>query len=130
MIIRAIAVWFLILVFAVINGFVRERFLIPALGDLPGHIVSTLILSSVVLAAILLTSGWVGFDNFSGAFLVGGLWVAMTLAFEFLAGHYLFGNPWEKLVADYDIFHGRIWPLVLLTEFLTPAVAFWFRSRG
>lgn len=130
MIIRAVAVWSLILVFAVINGFVRERFIVPALGDLPGHIVSTLILSAVVAAAILLTAGWVGPDSLGSAFLIGGMWVAMTLAFEFLAGHYLFGNSWEKLFADYNISHGRIWPLVLLTEFLAPAVAFWFGSRG
>src|SRR5678810_776761 len=115
MIFRAIAIWFLILIFAVVNGFVRERFLIPSLGDLPGHIVSTLILSAVVLVAIVATAGWIGFDNFSGAFLVG---------------HYLFGEPWGKLLADYDILHGRIWPLVLITELVAPAIAVWLKSRG
>jgi len=130
MIFRAIAIWFLILIFAVVNGFVRERFLIPSLGDLPGHIVSTLILSAVVLVAIVATAGWIGFDNFSGAFLVGVMWVVMTLAFEFLAGHYLFGDPWEKLLADYNVLHGRIWPLVLITELIAPAIAVWLKTRG
>jgi len=54
-------------------------------------------------------------------------WVALTLAFEFLAGHYLFHNPWDKLLADYDVLHGRIWPLVLIVTLLAPVIA--YRAR-
>jgi len=42
--------------------------------------------------------------------------VTLTVAFEFLAGHYVFGTPWHQLVADYNIFRGRIWVLVLITS--------------
>jgi hypothetical protein len=44
----------------------------------------------------------------------------MTVAFELLAGHYLFGNTWERLLADYNVLRGRIWVLVLITTFLAP----------
>ena len=38
--------------------------------------------------------------------MVGIAWVALTVAFEFLAGHYVFGNSWEKLLADYNVLRG------------------------
>ena len=56
-------------------------------------------------------------------------WVALTLAFEFLAGHYLFHNPWDKLLADYDVWHGRIWPLVPIVTLLAPVIAYRMRLR-
>jgi hypothetical protein len=63
---------------------------------------------------------WVAPAGLREAFLVGVLWVVLTVAFEFIAGHYLFGNPWPKLLADYDILHGRLWLLVLVTNLLAP----------
>jgi hypothetical protein len=44
----------------------------------------------------------------SDAWKIGDLWVALTLGFEFLAGHYVFGNSWRKLLEDCDVLEGRI----------------------
>jgi hypothetical protein len=52
------------------------------------------------------------------------VWVALTVAFEFLAGHYVFGNSWEGLIADYNVFRSRLWILVLLMNLFTPLWAF------
>ena len=126
MFLRAVVIWFLVLIFAIANGFVRERFLIPQFGDQTGHVLSTLLLSTAVLISILATARWVGFSTISQALSIGLMWVMLTLAFEFGAGHYLFGAPWEKLLADYNVPNGRIWPLVLLTELVSPVLAVWF----
>ena len=40
-----------------------------------------------------------------------------------LAGHYVFGNSWYKLFADYNILKVRIWSLVLLTILLAPYIS-------
>jgi hypothetical protein len=45
---------------------------------------------------------------------VGALWLGLTVAFEFLFGHYVAGHSWARLVQDYDLLSGRLWPLVLL----------------
>jgi hypothetical protein len=50
----------------------------------------------------------------------------LTLAFEFLAGHYLFGAPWPQLLADYNVLRDRIWVLVLATTALAP----WLTARS
>jgi hypothetical protein len=46
--------------------------------------------------------------------------LGLTVGFEFLAGHYLFGNPWRRLLEDYNVVRGRVWMLVLLTTALAP----------
>jgi hypothetical protein len=55
-------------------------------------------------------------------FIIGTIWLILTICFEFLAGHYAFGNSWEKLIADYNILKGRIWSMVLITIFFSPYV--------
>jgi hypothetical protein len=127
--IRAFVVWFAILLLAVVNGALREKILNPRLGEASGHVVSTLILSILVVIVSLLSISWIGPANFRAAVIIGILWLFLTLVFEFLAGHYLFGTSWDKLLADYDLSRGRIWPLVLFTTLVSPTVLFWLK-RG
>lgn len=122
MVLRALAVWTLLLVLAVLNGGLRESWLVPTLGPLRAHQVSTLLLSAFILAAARATSGWLAVDSARAAIGVGALWLGLTLAFEFLAGHFVFHRPWPVLLADYDLSRGRIWILVLVVTFLAPAL--------
>jgi hypothetical protein len=123
MLIRALVVWFLLLAGAVLNGAVREAVIIPRTGDYRGHVISTLMLSLVIILIACATLGWIGPAGAGDAVVVGLLWVVLTVAFEFLAGHYLFGSPWERLLADYNVARGRIWPLVLIVTFFAPRIA-------
>ena len=122
-VIRALVVWFGLLGLAIINGGVREALIIPRTGELAGLAISTISLCALILALAWLTIGWMAPASSRGAWQIGGLWVVLVLAFEFLAGHYLFGTPWSELLADYNVMRGRIWPLVLVTTFVAPYVA-------
>ena len=53
------------------------------------------------------------------------LWLAMTLGFEFGAGHFLFKKPWTELLLDYNLSKGRIWVLVPVVTVLAP----WWMAR-
>ena len=128
MVTRALVVWFGILVLANINGALRELWLNVEFGPATGHIISTLTLCAFVLIVTWATIGWVAPATLVQAAAVGGLWVALTLAFEFLVGHYIFGAPWSRLLADYDVAAGRIWPLVLVVTGLAPLIM--VRGRG
>jgi hypothetical protein len=121
---RALAVWCLLLVLAVLNGGVRDTWLSPPLGDAIGRAVSSILLSLVILFATWLTIGWIGPTTARQAMAVGALWVGLTLAFEFGVGHYGFGKSWDELFADYDLLRGRIWILVLLTTLVAPLLTF------
>jgi hypothetical protein len=122
MLIRSLLVWLLLLVAASLNGAVREAVLIPQLGDGGGRAISTVTLCVLILLLTYLTIGWIGPRTGAEAWMVGGTWVMLTLAFEFLAGHYLFGHPWSRLLEDYDVMRGRIWILALMTTFIAPRV--------
>ena len=120
MLIRALLAWLVLLALAVVNGAAREAWLIPRIGASAGHAVSSLSLSALIFLLSWLTIGWINPATARDAFLIGLVWLALTLAFEFLAGHYVFRTPWNELLADYDILSGRMWILVLVTTTLAP----------
>lgn len=120
MIFRAIAVWFGVLLLAVLNGGAREAWLIPRFGNQSGRALSTTILCGLVFLVTWLTIGWIRPASTGDALTVGILWAVLTLAFEFLVGHYAFGTPWAVLVEDYDLSRGRIWIAVLVMVLIAP----------
>ncbi len=94
-----------------------------------GRIISTLLLSAFIFILAWLTIGWIGPRSTQQAWLVGAAWLLLTLAFEFLAGHYLFRNSWSSLLADYNVLRGRIWVLVLITTLVAPRVCAGVRGQ-
>ena len=125
---RALGIWCVLLVIASINGALREVVLIPRTGDVVGRVISTILLSAFIVILTWLTIGWIRPGTANQAWLVGIVWVLLTLAFEFLAGHYLFGAPWSRLLADYNLLEGRIWVLVLVATAAAPTLAAWARQ--
>jgi hypothetical protein len=120
---RALIVWGALLVVAIANGLVRVAWIIPRVGDQRGHQISTLTLSASILLVTFLTIAWLRPASRMDALAIGAMWVAMTLAFEFLGGHYLFGKSWDALLAEYNLLAGRIWILVLLVTAAAPLMA-------
>jgi hypothetical protein len=126
---RALLVWCLLLVLAVLNGGVRDTWLSPVLGETAGRAISSVLLALLIILATWLTIRWIGPATAGQATTVGAFWVVLTLAFEFGAGHYGFGRSWAELLADYDLLRGRIWILVLLTTFVAPLLTFTRRGH-
>jgi hypothetical protein len=123
MILRALAVWLLLVILAILNGTFRAVVLIPRVGEQTGHVISTILLSILILAVAWLTIRWIGPASYNDAVLVGFLWLVLTLLFEFGAGRFVFHQSWQRLLADYNISKGRIWILVLIVTLKAPALA-------
>lgn len=117
---RALLVWLALVPVAVANGTVRRFLLLPSVGAYAGHLISSVTLSLLILLVAWLSIRWIGPVTARQAWRAGLLWLLCTVAFEFVAGHYLFGNPWEKLLADYDVRQGRVWLVVLLATAVAP----------
>ena len=120
---RALAAWLALLAAMMVNGAFRVLVLEPALGDPRAHQ-----LSSVTGVAIVFLLAWRfvrGLPAPHGGRLlgVGAFWLGLTVAFEFLFGHYVAGESWDELVAAYDVVEGQFWPLVLLAVLLSPWLA-------
>jgi hypothetical protein len=120
---RALLVWVLLVGLAILNGLAREGVLAPWLGAAAGHLASSVLLAGLIAQTAWLSIPWIAPGTARRAWAVGGLWLSLTVAFEFLAGHYAFGHAWETRLADYHLLRGRVWLLVLVTTFVAPAWA-------
>jgi hypothetical protein len=65
---------------------------------------------------------WIGPRSQTDALVIGGVWLTLTLAFEFGFGRRVAHKSWPELFSDYDLRAGRIWPLVLITTFFAPVI--------
>lgn len=123
MILRSLVAWCVLLVIAVLNGTARVALLNPRLGERTGHLISSLTLSLLILLLAWFLAPWMGIPSARAALGVGGLWLLLTLAFEFGFGRFVAHKSWGDLLHDYDLAAGRIWVLVLLCTFLAPLLA-------
>ena len=126
---RAILIWFALLAIAIVNGGLRESVLVPWLGRGLAQAVSTVLLSGFIAAIAWIAVPWIAPHGVDEAWAIGVGWVTLTLAFEFLGGHFLFGKSWAELTVDYNVLAGRIWVLVLLVTLLAPVVTFARRGQ-
>jgi hypothetical protein len=122
MVLRSFFVWLLLVVLANVNGVLRNAFITPRLGEHTGHIISSVVFCIVIALVSWLTIRWMRPSTKWEAWIIGSFWVLLTVAFEFIFGHYVAGHSWEMLFADYNVFAGRLWSLVLLTALLAPFV--------
>ena len=106
------------------NGFFREKVVTPRTSDEIGHVTSTVILAFLIILVTRVSIAWIGITSVREALLLGFGWTITTLTFEFIAGHYLFGNPWAKLMADYNLAKGRVWIFIPFITLLCPSVLF------
>jgi hypothetical protein len=108
---------------AVANGTLRQFILLDRFGELKAHQLSTLLL--IVLCSIYV---WAIFSQLSiqstrQAFIVGIVWAALTIIFEFGMGT-LANRPMENLLRDYQILSGRVWLVFLAWLLFLPAICF------
>jgi hypothetical protein len=114
MMLRALAVWLVLMLVAILNGAFREEVLNPRMGEATGHVVSTLLLCALIAAVSWISIVWLNPKTPDHAAAVALLWVSLTVAFEFGFGHFVAGKSWSALLADYNVFRGRVWVLVLI----------------
>jgi hypothetical protein len=119
----AFGMWLGMLVIAISNGFIGNTYVTPRLGDYGTHVYKTLTFIPVIfLFAWLYALQTQGDLWLTNSLFVSCFWVSLTILFEFVFGHYILGNSWEVLLADYRIWQGRLWMLVLICEAIAPVI--------
>ena len=119
-VVKAIGIWCLLVVCAILNGLFREKILNPYLGQDIALPISGIILSLLILAVAWLFISFFGARKPVDYWLIGGLWLGITLAFEFLFGHYVIGKSWEEILEVFDLTRGNLFLLVLLITATAP----------
>ena len=120
---RACGVWVLLVVLAILNGAMRENLFVPLLGQSRALPLSGISLSILVFLISVLLVPFLGVVIPSHYWLVGGMWVLMTVLFEFSFGHYMMGKSWLVLLEAYNLLEGNLWIVVLITTAVSPYLA-------
>jgi len=123
LLLRAAAFWLVLAVIGVLNGIFRGLVIQQYVDEYAAHVLSTLATGLPAFAfAMVLYFRSTREHTARELALIGGLWMIMTVAFEFGFGHYVMGHPWSRLLADYDLLNGRLWILVPGALLLGPLV--------
>lgn len=116
---RAVISWFVLLAVAFLNGALRQYAYPSSLGDFAARQVSTGVGAVAFGTAIWLILRRWPISRASHAWATGALWAVLTVVFELAL--VLRGGTWEEVVAQYALWRGSLWPLLLLWVLAAPA---------
>ena len=98
---KALVLWIGILVLAILNGALREKALIPALGTFGALIASGIVLSVCIGLVAFFAAPWYSPLPSSQYWLIGLFWLILTLLFEFSFGRFVQHKDWTELLQAY-----------------------------
>ena len=125
---RYLLAWVAMLGIAVANGALRQATFAKGMTELRAHQLSTFLGSVLISLFIwLVIRAWPP-PSGRQALRIGGVWLVLTIAFEFFMGLVLAHKPLAEVLHDYNLLAGRVWVLFLIWLTLAPWV--FFRLRG
>lgn len=121
---KYLVAWLLMLLVSIANGAVRDFTYGKHMDELTAHQLSTV--SGIPVLGLVIWGFVRRYPPLSGreAVSIGLLWVALTVAFEFLFFHYVGGHSWSELLANYNVLKGRVWVVVLAWVAIAPYLFF------
>ena len=119
MIRKSILIWLLMIPLAILNGGFREVFLTPRLGESYAQPISGIILLLLIFLGSFISIPRIGKASQKKYWIIGILWVALTIVFETTLGLAM-GDTFEKLFKAYDVTTGNLWLLVVLFTGVAP----------
>jgi hypothetical protein len=128
-VLKALAIWLVILVLAIANGLLRESVLFPAFGNPLSLVLSGLLLCALIIFVAYLSLPWLEINRSGQLWAVGLGWLALTLVFEFSFG-IMQGKSFSELLEAYTLRGGNLWVVVLATTALAPYLAAKLRGIG
>jgi len=119
MIKKSLLIWLAIIPCAILNGAFREAIINPLIGERYSQP-----LSGVLLCIILFVICWffipkIGRGIAKKYWIIGLLWVFLTILFETCFG-LLTGDSLAELLRAYDITSGNLWSLIVLFTGIAP----------
>lgn len=120
--------WLPMIIIAFANVTLRELWIVRYFNEFLSSQLSTITLILFCAIYIWLILPYLNLQNSGEAFLIGMIWVVLTVAFEFALGR-LTNKSWSELFQAYNILAGRIWLLFLLCLLLFPYLFSILRNR-
>jgi hypothetical protein len=123
MLIRAIAVWLVIIVAESVSGAIRRLWLIPILGEARAGQIGFVVGAIIIITIAWFFVGWMRAETTAALLLIGLLWAALTLLFEITLGRLVFGYSCARIAADYDIAQSGLMAIGLIVLLFAPWIA-------
>ncbi len=117
---RAVLSWFVLLAIAFLNGAARQFAYPSTLGDFAARQVAAGVGAVALGGSIWFVLRRWPLSRAPQAWATGALWAALTVAFEvaLVRGG---GRPWDDVIAQYALWKGSLWPLLVLWVLAAPA---------
>ena len=119
MIKKSALIWLSIIPLAILNGILREFVIVPLIGIKYALPISGIILCLLIFIVSLIFIPKLGKGTKKTYWIIGGLWVVLTIFFETIMG-LASGNNLSELIKAYDITTGNLWLLVVLFVGIAP----------
>jgi hypothetical protein len=126
---RAFAVWLVIIGVETVHGILRTLLLVPLIGDFPARRVSILPGALLIFVVAYLLIRWIRAATQLQLLCVGLMWVVLTVLFEIGLGRWVLDLSWDRLTEDYDVTRGGFLGIGLLFMAATPMLAARLRSK-
>jgi len=123
MLLRALAVWAVLVVVESIHGLLRRLILEPWIGDFAARQVSVFTGSLLIVVVAILFIDWIAPRSRRKLTLIGMMWVLLTLAFEVGAGRFLLHYSWQRILSDFNLLEGGLLGLGLVVMGFAPRIA-------
>ncbi len=120
---KSFGIWLILAVSAILVATFRVGLLLPQFGEQTAHQLGTILYLIVQFIIIYLFIQKLKIKDVKTLLRIGFFWVVITIIFEFVFGHYVMNHSWQKLFADYNLFTGRLWVLVLLNNIFAPLIS-------
>jgi hypothetical protein len=122
MIAKSLLIWVSIIPLTILNGLLREKVIIPLISMEYGLLISAVLLCLLIFIVCLIFIPKIGKGIAKDYWIMGLLWLLLTIAFETIFG-LLQGNTFAELINAYDIRTGNFWLLVVLFTGIAPWLA-------
>ena len=120
--------WLPMIAIAFANATIRQLVFIKYFNELNAHQLSTVTLIILCFIYTGFVFPFLNIQNGKQAILIGLIWVALTVLFEFSLGR-IVNRSWENLLQDYNIIEGRIWLLFLICLSFMPCLFYALRTH-
>jgi hypothetical protein len=120
---KALYMWLAFLAVAIAGGLIREKFLMPLVGQLEARALSTMLVSAVIFGLICVYVSRLDGATPGSLVRLGIFWTILTILFDYIFSHFVLGVSWEFIGVGYNISQGSLWPLELLVILFGPLFA-------
>lgn len=104
------------------NGVTREVVYKDRVGEFRANQIAVAVLIALLaLYFSILERRW-PIPTLRAAIAIGATWAILTVAFEFVFGHWVDGKTWSELPQNYNVADGRLWLVALIWISGGPAV--------